>query len=327
MKKTALLALFLFFVPFSARADISILNLRASLNAGVLRIVLEGHESVISKGLVYQRGRDILVSFPTKSFAIQSENVIVDYKKVSQDTVLFSPGDFRGLKVFTLKYPDRLVIDVSLKMEKGLVPPAAPDSEERRGGRFRTETIVIDPGHGGYENGIVTDGYREKNTVLDIAKKLSALINSGASRSFLTRGSDRFMTLSERVSFTHSKDPDVFLSLHIGNHSGIVLYVPLVTDYPPATVKPYLDNRGQAEYAEETLTLLQAMKEAMISFFGEDMVSVKPVPYTIMSKMEAASLLIEFPSFNDAVYIEEFNAEIAAALYKGLYIYEEIKTK
>ena len=327
MKKRSLLAIFLIVAPFLSHADISILKLRASLNAGVLRIVLEGDESVISKGLVYQRGSDILVSFPAKSFAIQAENVIVEYKKVSQDTVLFSPGDFRGLKVFTLKYPDRLVIDVSLKREKGLAPPAAPDKEERRGGRFRTETIVIDPGHGGYENGIVSDGYQEKNSVLDIAKKLSALINSGSSRSFLTRGSDRFMALSERVNFANSKDPDVFLSLHIGNHSDIVLYVPLVTDHPSGIVKPYLDNQGQAEYAEETLTLLKAMKEAMISGFGEDRVSVKQLPYTITSKMEAASLLIEFPSYNDADYIEEFNEETAAALYKGLYIYEEIKTK
>jgi hypothetical protein len=325
MKKTAVLLIFLLFLPFNSNAETYFLTLRASHHPDFFRIVIEGHESVINKGRVFQRDENIILTFPDTSFSIQTDKVIVTYKKINRDTVMISPGDFRGLKVFTLKHPPRLVIDVFMK-EK-VSPHTSPTKKERGIDLGGIEIVVIDPGHGGYEDGLVKDNYKEKNVVLDVAKKLSAFVSIGSSRSFLTRGSDHFMTLSERVKYANSKDTDVFISLHIGNHSDIVIYVPVITEYVSEMVRTYLDNKGQMEYIEDTVTLLKAMKEAVIADFGDDMVSVKPIPYSIISKIEAAALIIELPSFEDAYYIDELRAEIANTLYKGLYIYEEIKAK
>jgi hypothetical protein len=61
--------------------------------------------------------------------------------------------------------------------------------------------------------------------------------------------------------------------------------------------------------------------------FGEDMASIQPLPYSIISKTESASLMIELPSFDNAVYAENVKTKMANTLYKGFYIYEEIKTK
>lgn len=327
MKKTALLLIIIIFLPLISQADISLLKLRASKHPGFLRIVLEGYAPVIQKGLVYQRGRDILVSFPDTNFSIQSENGSVAYSRVNKDTVVISTEGFRGLKVFTLKHPARLVIDVQMKKDRITSIPEPSPKKSRKIDLARLESVVIDPGHGGYESGMVLDNYKEKNTVLDIAKKFASLVDRGHSRSFLTRGSDRYMSMGERVAYAQSKDPDVFLSLHIGNHSGVVIYVPVMVKETSDVAFQYLDNKGQAEYAEETMTLLKAMREAVISNFGDDMVSVKTIPYSIASRIEAAALIIEFPSFEDAYYNEELNAELANTLFKGLYIYEEIKAK
>jgi N-acetylmuramoyl-L-alanine amidase len=327
MKKTALLLIILIFLPLISHADISMLKLRASRHPGFLRIVLEGYGPVIQKGLVYQRGRDILVSFPDTNFSIQSESSVIAYSRVNKDTVIISTGGFRGLKVFTLKHPARLVIDVHMKEDIKAPLPVPSAKKGRKIDLSRIESVVIDPGHGGYENGMVLDNNKEKNTVLDISKKLASLVDRGSSQGFMTRGSDRFMSLSERVAYTNSKDPDVFVSLHIGNHSDVVIYVPDMTDKMQGITFQYLDNKGQAEYREETMTLLKAMREAVISNFGDDMVSVKTIPFSITSRIEAAALIIEFPSFEDAYYNEELNSELANTLFKGLYIYEEIKSK
>jgi N-acetylmuramoyl-L-alanine amidase len=240
---------------------------------------------------------------------------------------MFSPGAFRGLKVFILKRPTRLVLDVYMKDAQRREPYDRPKKRETAKGLNRIETLVIDPGHGGFETGIVKEREKEKNTVLDIAKKLQALVNTGSSKGDLTRGSDHYMAMSERIKFTNSKATNVFLSIHVGHHSGIVIYTPVITDHVSGIVKPYLYNRGQADYAKDTATLLRAVNEALISHFGDDTVSIRPIPYSMLSRIEAAALMIEFPSFEDAYYIEEFNSEIAQALYKGLYIYEEIKEK
>lgn len=73
--------------------------------------------------------------------------------------------------------------------------------------------------------------------------------------------------------------------------------------------------------------LLDAMKRAIESDFGDDMISVKPLPYSILSKIEAAALMIELPSFEDAYYVEDLRAEMANTIYKGLYLYEESTTR
>ncbi len=316
MKKIVFLLLFVFLSAHVSSGDIYLLKLRTSRNSDFLRIVLEGPEFIIDRAIVNQKEQNILVTFPDAGFTIQEEKVIVAYDKIGIDAVMFSPGNFRGLKVFSLEYPSRLVIDVYQGIRK--------EREKKKFGSLRIRTVVIDPGHGGYEYGFIKDNYIEKNVVLDIAKKLRALIGRESSRSFLTRGSDRFMGLSERVKLANSKDTEVFLSLHIGNHEKIALYVPVITESVPDEIKPFLVNRGQEEFIPDTVMLLRAMKEAVTSYFGDDMVSVKPLPYSILSKIEAAALIVELPSFEDADYIEELKAEIVNTLYKGLYIYEEI---
>lgn len=327
MKKAVLVSMFLFLLPFLLSADTSFLKLRASSHTGFVRIVLEGPEAIIGKGSVSRQGNDLLISFPDTAFSIQAEGAAIAYSKINKDTVRISAENFSGIKAFTLKDPSRLVIDAYTKDETAPPLSVLSQNEQRAKDLAGLKTVVIDPGHGGYESGITKDDIKEKNIVLDIARKLGELISSGPSRSYLTRGSDHFMALSERVGFTNSKVPDVFISLHIGNSREVVIYSPVVIAPPSDIVRPYLVKKGQSGYADQTQTLVRAMREALIASFGEDMVSVKPVPYTILSEIEAAALIIELPSFEYADYTEENNSEIADILYNGLYIYEKNKSK
>ena len=80
---------------------------------------------------------------------------------------------------------------------------------------------------------------------------------------------------------------------------------------------------GQEVYLNESEGLVSAIKEAMLADFGEDMVSVRPLPHGILSKIESAALIIELPSFEDTYYVEELNSEIANTIYQGFYRYEE----
>ena len=88
----------------------------------------------------------------------------------------------------------------------GLQPLAA-------GERFK---VVIDPGHGGRDLGVKgMKGIHEKDITLEIALKLAKRINRSPSmEAFLTRKTDRFISLSERVSSPREGGGDIFLSLH-----------------------------------------------------------------------------------------------------------------
>lgn len=89
------------------------------------------------------------------------------------------------------------------------VGKAAP----REGKRF---TVVLDPGHGGIDGGAEgVNGSVEKSITLSFALELkSALQASGAYDVYLTRDTDVFLRLDERVRIARSHDADLLISIH-----------------------------------------------------------------------------------------------------------------
>ena len=84
-------------------------------------------------------------------------------------------------------------------------------------GNFELKTIVIDPGHGGYDPGAVRSGAREKQIVLDIAIRLRELIKSRSNwEVVLTRDSDKYVALRSRTNIANQYLPDstLFISIH-----------------------------------------------------------------------------------------------------------------
>jgi N-acetylmuramoyl-L-alanine amidase len=80
--------------------------------------------------------------------------------------------------------------------------------------------IVLDPGHGGKDPGAMALGMKEKDIVLDIAKRLApALKKELGCEVVLTRKDDTFISLEERTAIANTNNADLFVSLHINAHS------------------------------------------------------------------------------------------------------------
>jgi N-acetylmuramoyl-L-alanine amidase len=321
----AALKLAIFFavlIPALTYGETRYLILRASYHPGFLRIVLQGDGEIVRSGRVYQRKTGILVTFPDADVSLITSKITVAYRQIDRRTILFTPGQFRGLKVFNLSHPDRLVIDVYLSDRQRYIQPEVPALEEEQKSK-KLGLVVIDPGHGGFDTGIVYGKKMEKHVTLDIARKMAALIKKAGTESRLTRDIDIFISMKERVQKVNGELPDVFVSLHIGERREFVIYMPVITADAPDRIRPYLADQGQDAYMNKSMTLVNAMEEALKEDYGEDMVRVKSLPYSILSKIESAAVMVELPSFDSADYNNEFRKAIADCLYKGIYIYEE----
>jgi N-acetylmuramoyl-L-alanine amidase len=77
-----------------------------------------------------------------------------------------------------------------------------------------TEAIVIDAGHGGHDTGAIGGGKREKDLVLQIAKKVYKEFKAKGFPVYLTRSSDKFLKLGQRTRIADHKDAKVFISIH-----------------------------------------------------------------------------------------------------------------
>ena len=78
--------------------------------------------------------------------------------------------------------------------------------------------VVLDPGHGGYDPGAVAYGLQEKDLNLKLALKLVDRL-SGV-KVLLTRKSDIFVSLADRVALSRRAKADLFLSLHANAGGG-----------------------------------------------------------------------------------------------------------
>jgi N-acetylmuramoyl-L-alanine amidase len=80
----------------------------------------------------------------------------------------------------------------------------------------RRRTVVLDPGHGGIDPGAIgLSGAYEKDLALDAARLVAQLLEASKRyRVVLTRTSDEFVPLPDRVARARAADGDLFLSIH-----------------------------------------------------------------------------------------------------------------
>jgi len=84
---------------------------------------------------------------------------------------------------------------------------------------LRAGTVVLDPGHGGYDpGGVPRQRYSEKAAALDIALRVRAGLLARGHRVVMTRASDVFVELSERVAISKkTSGSPVFVSIHLNS--------------------------------------------------------------------------------------------------------------
>lgn len=94
----------------------------------------------------------------------------------------------------------------------------------------QTRTIIIDAGHGGFDRGGVPyQRIGEKNLTLDVAQRLRRVLQESGYRVVMTRDSDVFVTLGQRVAIANSYRGATFVSIHFnsaprGGANGIETY-------------------------------------------------------------------------------------------------------
>jgi N-acetylmuramoyl-L-alanine amidase len=75
-------------------------------------------------------------------------------------------------------------------------------------------TVVIDAGHGGHDNGGQWGRVYEKHLALDTAARLETKLKSLGYQTVMTRRSDYFISLPQRVSTANRCKNAIFVSIH-----------------------------------------------------------------------------------------------------------------
>src|SRR6266480_132384 len=79
-------------------------------------------------------------------------------------------------------------------------------------------TVVVDAGHGGKDSGAYRRyGGAEKMATLDVAKRLERKLRESQLKTVMTRSSDVFISLDERVTIENRQKNSIFVSVHFND--------------------------------------------------------------------------------------------------------------
>lgn len=143
----------------------------------------------------------------------RSSNTLMKWKVGSQS--IFINNIKFNLSYPVIEYNDKVLIsrvDLQKLMDPVLRPWYIKNTKP-------FDTVTIDAGHGGHDSGASGKHGIEKDYTLDLAKRLSKIVKSKGLKTHMTRDTDIFIPLGERVSIANSVDDSIFVSIHF-NHGG-----------------------------------------------------------------------------------------------------------
>src|SRR5438105_3142111 len=147
-----------------------------------------------------------------------------------------------------LSYPvfvhDGKIVVSRIDLAKTLEPQLRPSMVQKLG---RVQTVVLDPGHGGFDKGAISGYGYEKDYALDLARLLRPLLQAKGFRVVMTRESDVFVPLELRARIANATSDSIFVSLHFNATDRD----PLPTGFEIYSLTP----RGAPSTYEDGLTL------------------------------------------------------------------------
>jgi N-acetylmuramoyl-L-alanine amidase len=146
---------------------------------------------------------------------------LVDSLVVTQEpgwaSFLFQLGTTGGTaEVVARSSPPRLIVALGTASKDDIPAPDFERTDPVTSGPREVRVIVLDPGHGGSDTGVVSPhGTVEKDIALAIALRAKQrLEQEGGLEVHLTRSEDRFLPVDARAAAANRLRPDVLVSIH-----------------------------------------------------------------------------------------------------------------
>jgi N-acetylmuramoyl-L-alanine amidase len=255
--------------------------------------------------------------------------------------------------VYALGTPPRLVVDVSRPAGSAAASPAAPAPAPTKPAR----TIVLDPGHGGTEEGAKgPGGSLEKDATLALSKTIQETLQRRGFRTLLTRTSDASVGLDDRAAAANAAKADVFLSIHCNAsrapsaHGTEVYYLSLDASDRAAAALAESENRAppgtpsaeknaavrdldlilwdlaQNQHLAASARLAEIVQADFNRLLGIATRGVKQAPFRVLIGVNAPAVLVEVsfitnPDEEKKINSDEFRRQVADTLAASLETY------
>jgi N-acetylmuramoyl-L-alanine amidase len=327
------------------------------VSGDVVRVVLESSDKVPFKVVQEQSRVTVSMARDLVDVAFQQERLtggivdVVQYLGGRENLLAIGLGRrFQQMKASEQERPARLVLEFqAAPLQARAATPAPQQPAAPEPGPL---IVVIDPGHGGADNGAVgPGGTTEKDVTLSVARKLRALIqNSLGFQVFLTRERDQELSLDERTAIANNYKADLFVSIHanssraraaVGSEVYFLSYqasddesrrvalvegAAVVPNSGPSSgsdLALILWDMAQAEHLEESSALAARIEEELALATGNEARGVKQAPFRVLVGAAMPAVLVEVafisnPEEEKQLASDAYQSRVAVALSRAV---------
>ncbi|MEH7437951.1 cell wall-binding repeat-containing protein [Neobacillus drentensis] len=173
--------------------------------------------------------------------------------------------------------------------------------------------IVVDAGHGGTDPGASGNGLTEKEIVLDVAKRVQLKLEAAGATIVMTRDSDVYPTLDDRVNLANTQKADAFISIHVNSA------------FSPEALgtETYWHSKY---FGEESKALAQSIQTQLYQQLDTRDRGVKEEEFYVIKNTNMPSVLVELgfvSNSSDAAKLGDpiYRDRAADAIYQGIINY------
>lgn len=257
-------------------------------------------------GFTTRKGRAGCVSYG-------AGNRTVSIRPGKQD---FYVNNYRYILSFPVKdYGAELYISAT-DLTKLVDPVLRPKYSEKSG---TLRTVVIDPGHGGHDSGAVSTYAREKDCNLAVALKLREKLQKKGYKVVMTRDSDFFLTLQQRVQVANKEPDSIFVSIHHNSGGSSATGIETFTLAPHGTTSPFARTRRTEDLAgnnqdSENIALATAVHSRAIRASRAFDRGIQRARFSVLCTIQRPAILFEGGFVSNAVE----GRKIATAEYQDM---------
>jgi N-acetylmuramoyl-L-alanine amidase len=242
------------------------------------------------------------------------------------------------------------------EVAKAARPTSSGTSSLIRALGLKINRVVIDPGHGGHDQGTEgPKGLLEKDLVLDIALRVGKLVQDHMGAEVIyTRSDDTFVPLEGRTALANEKKADLFLSIHANSSpyvkiSGVETYYLNINGTKDAMdvaarengptqnsifeLQDIVKKIALHDKSEESHEFAKRLEASLFAFNEKNFPGtrdrgVKTAPFIVLIGANMPSVLAEIgfvsnPREEALLKKSEYRQKLAEALYKGMEKYTE----
>src|SRR5213594_2794565 len=206
----------------------------------------------------------------------------------------------------------------------------------------KVQTVVLDPGHGGYDRGQVSRYGYEKDFALDVARKLRPLLLAKGLRVIMTREGDYFVPLEVRAQIANKARDSIFVSIHFNasnddrNATGFEIFsftprgAPSTSD--SAVAPSALSTQPGSAVDAQSLALSACIYHSLLGHIPEYDRGIKRARFAVLRLTKVPAVLVEGGFLTERgesqlIAKKDWRVKLAQAIGAGVENYVALRVK